>query len=190
MQAIIEWLNAYASAIEATTAVIVAVLTFVLAWKAYSSDDTSKKALNVAREQLQREWMIDLHVEIVGNNGPPAVMRVTNLGKGAVMIETLLIRRQSSPEEIKESSIRIPLSSGNVEPVNVQNHLNEFFWCDIRRPTPSEHTGEWREQRELLEISLRSYSAGNRADSSWTKFAAILKVNHFGDSRVDRTEVP
>ena len=149
------------------------------------ADRNSRKALEFMRDQFDREWSLDLYVQIPETKGPPVRMRITNLGKASALVHTILVSRDSNVPRIKFEVFQA-IPHGESTEVSLQEALNEFVWEHVTRSKSVESSGEWFEQEVSLDVALGAHSAGRDSDTSAVRLQVVLRVHSTLGSRVDR----
>ena len=115
-----EWAKDRAVLITAVSALATILLTIFNIVMGLWTAGTARKNLKLAREQFSRQWHPKLHAEVFSHAAYTHAFRITNLGKVAVVLNSIVLRRALvTNAAIEEFSLEhvVEAESSNIIPV-------------------------------------------------------------------------
>jgi len=131
------------------------------------------------------EWGVKLRFSVRPTREPPIEMQVLNLSKIAVQLRTLRVQRHAAKETIKEFPLDRLIPSEQAETVQIHDQLNEYIWEKRIDPAKPLAPAQWREERELLDVSLVFDSRAKTRNTRWVRIEIVIKVHPRYGSRVE-----
>ncbi|HUC42237.1 MAG TPA: hypothetical protein VL913_00695 [Candidatus Micrarchaeaceae archaeon] len=190
------WLNGNAPAIQAVSAIAIAVLTYFLAKYAYQSIKRTDKAIELSRDQLKtqqdslellkrqnedqqtalqqareefdREWQPELRVLVHRTNPQDVKLDLVNLGRTAIQVQSLDIGVGHG------TSLRVKsLEWIRLVPIN-ESRGDNIHALLIQAMT--EQLGiTLGDSDGDMAVRVRYFSAGASHETEWTRFGVVIR---------------
>lgn len=194
------WIDSHAAAIQAVSALAVAVLTYFLvtitrryvrqteeALKlsanqlqlAHEQLEQQKYFLQLSKEQYEREWQPDLRIANIQRVGGEQVfLSVANFARPAALVKKLLIgvggraEQGITPGDVENFSVRFLVPGGQIrEDIAIQLHIGEYR---RKYSPPQAPVGQRSQWQAGFSAALVYYCGGKDNQTPWRDFSATL----------------
>ena len=194
-----DWLYSNSAAVQAAASLVTLFLTFVLVWATLRYVKATKDSLQVAREQLEREWRPDLHVKLRADAGR-VFIDCTNLGRAAVLADAVLLEAENG--EKSQAAVDLPILPGKCRPIELTSELRRYHSLSPGRDKERllRATGGravilgFPEDALIFSVALRYISGGTSHESEHIPFATHIMESYVGTlflpTRMDMTIPP
>ena len=193
-------LDSIAAAIQAVSALAVAVLTYFLVsfTRRYvkrteealrlSADqlqlareqlEEQRRFLQLSREQYEREWQPDLRIANIQRvGGEQVLLSVANFARPAALVKKLLLgtggraEQGTAPQGVESFSVRFLVSGGQIrEDIAIQLYVGEYR---RKYSPPQAPVGQRSQWQAGFSAALVYYCGGKDNQTPWRDFSATL----------------
>jgi len=207
----LRWFDSHAGAVQAISALFVAILTGILVWLtrryvqgtndalALSRDrlelvreeaQEQKTALGLAKEQFEREWRPNLRIADIRFSAGNAKLLLANLAKSAALIKVLRIgtggraRQKIQPQDVDSFAIAQLVSGGRIDDaVMIQTHLSKYRGDHNPPPMPPQRS-QWQANMNIAVV----YDCGKEEDVETQWFDCVVEFEDFTVTSVRRAD--
>jgi hypothetical protein len=151
---------------------------------AIRSDRTAQAALSVARTQLDREWYVDLDIQILRDHEGRAAILLTNLGRTSVVILYLAVQEHSSVADPKRFPVTEVIPLGGQLRLDIRPQLLDYAISRLARPSSSNSF------EQTLEVKFGTYAASRNSETEWQAVDVILSHHPANGWKVEGLTVP
>lgn len=158
LQNVIEWMDSHSGA-------AIVLLTVLLVCAAILSSRSTTKALNLAKEQFDREWKPELGIHLDMVDGKTLHLVVGNLSRAAAWIETLyLLPRGVADEKAHLATIRGVVGGGATTNFEI---YGEVLTCLRNLQVFSQPTPKWEDS---IRIKVGFKYGGLYLETDWQQY--------------------
>jgi len=117
------WLNSNAGGVQAVAAVGTLLLTLVLAGVSYWYAQLTRSSLEVAKEQLKRQWRPQLGVSLEYIPQFLAHLVVHNISNCSVVITGILLKTTNDDRQASSIVVNLSVDAHSKETINIAKYL-------------------------------------------------------------------